>query len=119
LIAPQISGAGPVGKQYQLLFNSIFRDPARTVELFIQEPGSPSCRDREVTTKRGSLSSPDARCQRRKHLRYLPSIENARRTLPGMLPSRAYPELTNSIPPTKTAPGPLSDPPVAWTPFTV
>jgi hypothetical protein len=55
----------------------------------------------------------------RAHLHYLPSIENARRTLPGMLPSRAYPELTNSIPPATTAPGPLSDPPVAWTLFTV
>jgi hypothetical protein len=30
---------------------------------------------------------------------YFPSTENARRTLPGMLPRRAYPEFTNNIPP--------------------
>src|SRR5213594_626269 len=50
---------------------------------------------------------------------YFPSTENARRTLPGMLPSRAYPELTNNIPPTTTAPGPFNEPPVALTPLTV
>jgi hypothetical protein len=50
---------------------------------------------------------------------YFPSTENARKTLPGMLPRRAYPEFTNNIPPATTQPGPLSDPPVARTPFTV
>src|SRR5690242_3167847 len=33
---------------------------------------------------------------------YFPTTENARRTLPGMLPRRAYPEFANNIPPATT-----------------
>ncbi len=51
--------------------------------------------------------------------RYFPSTENARRTLPGMLPSRTYPEFTKTIPPATTVPGPFSDPPAARAPLTV
>src|SRR5207249_9735902 len=38
---------------------------------------------------------------------------------PGAAPKKAYPELTNSVPPTMTAPGPSSAPPCAFTPFAV
>jgi TupA-like ATPgrasp len=50
---------------------------------------------------------------------YLPSIENASSTLPGMPPPAEYPELTNSIPPPMTGPGPSIEPPCASMPFTV
>jgi len=44
---------------------------------------------------------------------------NANSTFPGNPPKREYPELTNNIPPTTTAPGPSIDPPLALIPFTV
>jgi len=50
---------------------------------------------------------------------YLPSTEKASSTLPGMPPPAEYPELTNSIPPPMTGPGPSMEPPCASTPFTV
>src|SRR6266576_4190531 len=50
---------------------------------------------------------------------HLPSTEKARSTFPGAAPKKAYPELTNSVPPTMTAPGPSSAPPCAFTPFAV
>src|SRR5215471_3958222 len=43
---------------------------------------------------------------------------NASSTLPTMPPNREYPELTYTMPPTTTAPGPSSDPPLALMPFT-
>src|SRR5580698_2676319 len=41
---------------------------------------------------------------------YFPPTENASKTFPGALPTKEYPELAYSIPPTMTAPGPSSDP---------
>ena len=49
---------------------------------------------------------------------YLPSTENANRTLPG-IPFEAYPEGTKSIPPAIAGPGPFNDPPRAGTSLTV
>ena len=50
---------------------------------------------------------------------YLPSTENASRTLPGAPPGMEYPELKKTIPSTMTGPGPLIAPPLAGTPSTV
>ena len=50
---------------------------------------------------------------------YLPSMENASRTLPGVPPAVGYPEFTYTIPPPMAGPGPSSDPPRPSTPFTV
>src|SRR5262249_26522386 len=49
---------------------------------------------------------------------YLPSTENANRTLPG-IPFEAYPEGTNIMPPAIAGPGPFNDPPRAGTSLTV
>src|SRR5262249_14955872 len=47
------------------------------------------------------------------------SGENANSTLPGVPPSTAYPDPTNTIPSATMGPGALIDPPRAFTPFTV
>jgi len=53
------------------------------------------------------------------HPLYLPSTENASRTLPGIPPAFTYPELVKSMPPAIAGPGPFNEPPRAVTPLTV
>ncbi len=48
-----------------------------------------------------------------------PSTEKASRTLPGVPPAEAYPELAKTIPPAITGPGPSREPPRASTPLIV
>ena len=43
----------------------------------------------------------------------------ASNTFPGLLPNAPYPELTNTMPPATTAPGPIIEAPLAGTPLTV
>ena len=44
---------------------------------------------------------------------------NASSTFPGTAPLREYPDVTNTMPPATTTPGPSMEPPRAFTPLTV